>query len=473
MKLNYKEKLTHPVFKVAREIVTEEGLESYVIGGFVRDLMLGRPSKDIDIVVVGNGLALAEKVAAKLRVKKVSTFKSFGTAHFVYKDLDVEFVGARKESYNRDSRKPIIEDGSLADDQNRRDFTINALALSLHADNFGDLIDPFNGIVDLENGIIRTPLDPSITYSDDPLRMLRAIRFATQLDFKIENKSLEAIKENAERLSIISAERISEELNKIILSDKPSRGFKLLNSTQLLHQFFPELVNLQGVETINGHSHKDNFYHTLEVLDNISEETDNLWLRWAAILHDIAKAPTKRYNKNIGWTFHGHEDLGAKMVPKIFARLKLPLDAKMRYVQKLVRLHLRPISLIHGDVTDSAVRRLLNEAGDDVDDLMTLCDADITSKNELKVKRYKKNFLLVKEKLKTVEEKDQVRNFQPPIDGAVIMKVFDINPRSEIGTIKSRIKDAILEGEIENDYDQAYEMMLKLGQELGLELRKP
>lgn len=473
MKLNYKEKLTHPVFKVAREIVTEEGLESYVIGGFVRDLILGRPSKDIDIVVVGSGLALAEKVAAKLRVKKVSTFKSFGTAHFVYKDLDVEFVGARKESYNRDSRKPIIEDGSLADDQNRRDFTINALALSLHADNFGDLIDPFNGIVDLENGIIRTPLDPSITYSDDPLRMLRAIRFATQLDFKIENKSLEAIKENAERLSIISAERISEELNKIILSDKPSRGFKLLNSTQLLHQFFPELVNLQGVETINGHSHKDNFYHTLEVLDNISEETDNLWLRWAAILHDIAKAPTKRYNKNIGWTFHGHEDLGAKMVPKIFARLKLPLDAKMRYVQKLVRLHLRPISLIHGDVTDSAVRRLLNEAGDDVDDLMTLCDADITSKNELKVKRYKKNFLLVKEKLKTVEEKDQVRNFQPPIDGAVIMKVFDINPRSEIGTIKSRIKDAILEGEIENDYDQAYEMMLKLGQELGLELRKP
>lgn len=473
MKLNYKEKLTHPVFKVAREIVTEEGLESYVIGGFVRDLILGRPSKDIDIVVVGNGLALAEKVAAKLRVKKVSTFKSFGTAHFVYKDLDVEFVGARKESYNRDSRKPIIEDGSLADDQNRRDFTINALALSLHADNFGDLIDPFNGIVDLENGIIRTPLDPSITYSDDPLRMLRAIRFATQLDFKIENKSLEAIKENAERLSIISAERISEELNKIILSDKPSRGFKLLNSTQLLQQFFPELVNLQGVETINGHSHKDNFYHTLEVLDNISEETDNLWLRWAAILHDIAKAPTKRYNKNIGWTFHGHEDLGAKMVPKIFARLKLPLDAKMRYVQKLVRLHLRPISLIHGDVTDSAVRRLLNEAGDDVDDLMTLCDADITSKNELKVKRYKKNFLLVKEKLKTVEEKDQVRNFQPPIDGAVIMKVFDINPRSEIGTIKSRIKDAILEGEIENDYDQAYEMMLKLGQELGLELRKP
>src|SRR5690554_215889 len=473
MKLNYKEKLTHPVFKVAREIVTEEGLESYVIGGFVRDLILGRPSKDIDIVVVGNGLALAEKVAAKLRVKKVSTFKSFGTAHFVYKDLDVEFVGARKESYNRDSRKPIIEDGSLADDQNRRDFTINALALSLHADNFGDLIDPFNGIVDLENGIIRTPLDPSITYSDDPLRMLRAIRFATQLDFKIENKSLEAIKENAERLSIISAERISEELNKIILSDKPSRGFKLLNSTQLLHQFFPELVNLQGVETINGHSHKDNFYHTLEVLDNISEETDNLWLRWAAILHDIAKAPTKRYNKNIGWTFHGHEDLGAKMVPKIFARLKLPLDAKMRYVQKLVRLHLRPISLIHGDVTDSAVRRLLNEAGDDVDDLMTLCDADITSKNELKVKRYKKNFLLVKEKLKNVEEKDKVRNLQLPIYGAVIMKVFDINPRSEIGTIKSRIKDAILEGEIENDYDQAYEMMLKLGQELGLELRKP
>lgn len=472
MKLNYKEKLNHPVFKVARDIVTEEGLEAYVIGGFVRDLMLERPSKDIDIVVVGDGLSLAEKVAQKLRVKKVSRFKSFGTAHFKYKDLEVEFVGARKESYQRDSRKPIVEDGTLADDQNRRDFTINALALSLHSDNFGDLIDPFHGMQDLENKTIKTPLDPTITYSDDPLRMLRAIRFATQLNFKIELKSLEAIKENAERLSIISKERISEELNKIILSDTPSRGFKLLYSTHLLHQFLPELVALAGVETINGHSHKDNFYHTLEVLDNIAKESDDLWLRWAAIMHDIAKAPTKRYNKKVGWTFHGHEDVGARMVPKIFRRLKLPMDHKMKYVQKLVRLHLRPIALVKGDVTDSAIRRLLNEAGDDIDDLMMLCNADITSKNEFKIKKYKKNFQAVEDKLKTVEEKDKVRNFQPPITGNLIMKTFDITPRSEIGTIKNKIKEAILEGEIQNDFEEAYQMMLKLGKELGLELRK-
>lgn len=468
MKLNYKDKLKHPVFKVTRDIVTEEGLESYVIGGFVRDLILERPSKDIDIVVVGNGLELAEKVAEKLRVKKVSRFKSFGTAHFNYKDLDVEFVGARRESYQRDSRKPIVEDGTLADDQKRRDFTINALALNLHEDGFGDIIDPFNGIEDLEKGIIRTPLDPETTYSDDPLRMLRAIRFATQLDFKIENKSLAAIKENAERLSIISKERIIDELNKIILSDTPSRGFKLLYSTHLLHQFFPEMVNLAGVETINNHSHKDNFYHTLEVLDNISEHTDDLWLRWAAIMHDIAKPPTKRYNKKTGWTFHGHEDLGAKMVPRIFRRLKLPMDAKMKYVQKLVRLHLRPISLVKGDVTDSAIRRLLNEAGDDIEDLMLLCNADITSKNEFKVKRYRNNFKKVEEKLKSVEEKDNVRNFQPPIDGKLIMETFKIPPCSEIGTIKNKIKEAILEGEIQNDYQEAYDMMLKLGEELGL-----
>ncbi|RYM30803.1 HD domain-containing protein [Brumimicrobium glaciale] len=468
MKLNYKEKLKHPVFKVTRDIITTEGLESYVIGGFVRDLILDRPSKDIDIVVVGNGLELAEKVAEKLRVKKVTTFKSFGTAHFNYKDLDIEFVGARKESYQRDSRKPIVEDGTLDEDQKRRDFSINALALSLHEDNFGDLIDPFNGIEDLEKGIIRTPLDPETTYSDDPLRMLRAIRFATQLDFKIEIKSLNAIKENAERLSIISAERISEELNKIILSDTPSRGFKLLNSTHLLHQFFPEMVNLSGVETINGHSHKDNFYHTLEVLDNIAEHTDDLWLRWAAIMHDIAKPPTKRYNEKIGWTFHGHEDLGAKMVPKIFRRMKLPMDHKMKYVQKLVRLHLRPISLVKGDVTDSAIRRLLNEAGDDIEDLMLLCNADITSKNDFKVKKYRNNFKKVEEKLKSVEEKDSVRNFQPPIDGQLIMETFDIKPCGEIGTIKNRIKEAILEGKIQNDYEEAFQMMLKLGEELGL-----
>ncbi|RFC55155.1 CCA tRNA nucleotidyltransferase [Brumimicrobium aurantiacum] len=466
--MNYKEKLKHPVFKVTRDIITEENLESYVIGGYVRDLLLDRPSKDIDIVVVGSGLDLAEKVAKKLRVKKVSRFKSFGTAHFVYKDLDIEFVGARKESYNRDSRKPIVEDGTLEEDQQRRDFTINALALSLHADNFGELIDPFDGLVDLEKGIIRTPLDPETTYSDDPLRMLRAIRFATQLDFKIENKSLNAIKENAERLSIISAERIVDELNKIILSNSPSRGFKLLNATNLLQQFFPEMVNLGGIETINGHSHKDNFYHTLEVLDNISEHTDNLWLRWAAIMHDIAKPPTKRYNKKTGWTFHGHEDLGAKMVPKIFRRMKLPMDAKMKYVQKLVRLHLRPIALVKGDVTDSAIRRLLNEAGDDIDDLMLLCNADITSKNDFKVKRYRNNFKRVEEKLRTVEEKDNVRNFQPPIDGKIIMDTFGIEPCSEIGTIKKSIKEAILEGQIKNDYDEAFEMMLKLGADLGL-----
>ena len=468
MKLNYKEKLKHPVFKVTRDIITAEGLESYVIGGFVRDLILDRPSKDIDIVVVGNGLELAEKVAEKLRVKKVTRFKSYGTAHFNYKDLDIAFVGARKESYQRDSRNPIVEDGTLDEDQKRRDFSINALALSLHEDNFGDLIDPFNGIEDLEQGIIRTPLDPETTYSDDPLRMLRAIRFATQLDFKIEIKSLNAIKENAERLSIISAERISEELNKIILSDTPSRGFKLLNSTHLLHQFFPEMVNLSGVETINGHSHKDNFYHTLEVLDNISEHTNDLWLRWAAIMHDIAKPPTKRYNEKIGWTFHGHEDLGAKLVPKIFRRMKLPMDNKMRYVQKLVRLHLRPISLIKGDVTDSAIRRLLNEAGDNIEDLMLLCNADITSKNDFKVKKYRNNFKKVEEKLKSVEEKDNVRNFQPPIDGQLIMDTFDIKPCSEIGTIKNRIKEAILEGQIQNDYNEAFEMMLNLGKEMGL-----
>ncbi len=468
MEANFKDKLNHPVFKVIRDIISEEDLSAYVIGGFVRDLLIDRTSKDIDIVVVGNGLELAKKVAQKMKVKKVSLFKSFGTAHFRYKDLDVEFVGARKESYRNDSRKPIVEDGTLEDDQNRRDFTINALALNLHPDHFGNLIDPFNGLRDLENGIVRTPLVPAETYSDDPLRMLRAIRFATQLDFKIEIESLNAIKENAERLSIISKERISEELNKIILSNTPSRGFKLLNSTRLLHQFFPELVALSGVDTINGHSHKDNFYHTLEVLDNISKVSDNLWLRWAAILHDIAKAPTKRYNKKTGWTFHGHEDLGAKMVPKIFRNLKLPLDGKMKYVQKLVRLHLRPIALVKGNVKDSAIRRLLNEAGDDVEDLMLLCNADITSKNEFKVKKYRKNFKIVEEKLKLVEEKDKVRNFQPPINGKIIMDTFDIGPCNEIGAIKGRIKEAILEGKIQNDYNQAFEMMLDLGKELGL-----
>ncbi len=469
MSHNYSQYLKHPVFKVASEIVTEKNVEAYVIGGFVRDLLLDRPSKDIDIVVVGSGLDLAKACAEKLRVKKVSTFERFGTAHFRYKDLEVEFVGARKESYRSDSRKPSVEDGSLRDDQNRRDFSINALALNLHKDHFGELIDPFNGRVDLDKKIIRTPLEPAKTYSDDPLRMMRAIRFATKLDFKIENKSLEAIAENAHRLEIISRERIVTELNKIILSDTPSRGFKLLYSTKLLHQFFPEMIALQGIETRDGKSHKDNFYHTLEVLDNISENTPNLWLRWSALLHDIAKPATKRFDTKVGWTFHGHEDLGARMVPKIFKRLKLPLDAKMKYVQKLVRLHLRPISLVKGFVTDSAVRRLLFEAGDDIDDLMVLCNADITSKNEFKVKKYKKNFATVKEKLIAVEEKDRIRNFQPPVSGELIMKTFGLEPGEEIGTIKSKIKDAILEGVIANNKEEAYQFMLEIAKELGLE----
>ncbi|MFT6245253.1 MAG: tRNA nucleotidyltransferase/poly(A) polymerase [Salibacteraceae bacterium] len=469
MSNNYSQYLKHPVFKVASQIVTEQNLEAYVIGGFVRDLILERPSKDIDIVVIGNGLDLAKACADKLRVKKVSVFERFGTAQFVYKDLEVEFVGARKESYRSDSRKPTVENGTLQDDQNRRDFSINALAISLHKDNFGDLIDPFGGMEDIENEIIRTPLEPAKTYSDDPLRMMRAIRFATQLDFKIERKSLEAISENAHRLEIISQERIMDELNKIILSKTPSRGFKLLNSTKLLHQFFPEMIALQGIETRDGKSHKDNFYHTLEVLDNISENTDNLWLRWAAIMHDIAKPPTKRFNDKAGWTFHGHEDLGARWVPKIFKRMKLPLDHKMKYVQKLVRLHLRPISLVKGHVTDSAVRRLLFEAGDDVDDLMTLCNADITSKNDFKVKKYKKNFDEVKQKLLAVEEKDHIRNFQPPVSGDLIMKTFGLEPCAEIGVLKNKIKEAILEGTIENDKEEALQFMLDQAKEMGLE----
>lgn len=472
MTKNLSQHLTHPVFKVASEIVTEQNLEAYVIGGYVRDLLLDRPSKDIDIVVVGNGLDLAKACAEKLRVKKVSLFENFGTAQFVYKDLDVEFVGARKESYRKDSRKPIVEDGTLKDDQDRRDFTINALALSLHKDNFGELIDPFNGVEDLEKQIIRTPLEPSRTYSDDPLRMMRAVRFASQLDFKIEKKSLESIRDNAERLDIISKERIMDELNKIILSPTPSRGFNLLFSTHLLHQFFPEMIALYGVETIKGKSHKDNFHHTLEVLDNISLNTDNLWLRWAAIMHDIAKPPTKRFNNKVGWTFHGHEDMGARMVPKIFKRFKLPMDAKMKYVQKLVRLHLRPISLVKGHVTDSAIRRLLSEAEDDIDDLMTLCNADITSKNEMKVKRYKENFKLVKQKLLEVEEKDRIRNFQPPVTGQMIMETFGLNPCQEIGDIKAKIKEAILEGEIQNDPKEAFDLMIKIGSEMGLETIK-
>jgi putative nucleotidyltransferase with HDIG domain len=468
MSTNYAQALKHPVFKVISKYIGEKNLEAFVIGGFVRDLLLENPSKDIDIVVVGDGPQLANDVAEILRVKKVSVFKTYGTAHFRYKDIDVEFVGARKESYSPNSRKPETQIGTLKDDQNRRDFTINALALSLHPSNFGELIDPFNGVDDLKKGIIRTPLEPEITFSDDPLRMLRAIRFATRLDFKIDTVCLEAILKQSARIDIISKERIADELNKIILTKTPSRGFKLLQSTRLLERFFPEMTALQGVEIIDGKGHKDNFLHTLEVLDNICLHTDDLWLRWAAILHDIAKPPTKRFDKEIGWTFHGHEDLGAKMVPKIFKNLKLPLDNKMKYVQKLVRLHLRPISLVKGFVTDSAVRRLLSEAEDDIDDLMKLCNADITSKNEFKVKKYKNNFELVAQKLKAVEEKDRIRNFQPPVSGQLIMTTFNLQPCAEIGIIKSTIKEAILDGQIENSPEQAYELMLKIGESLGL-----
>lgn len=468
MSQNFADKIKHPVFKVVSQVISENNLEAYVIGGFVRDLLLDRPSKDIDIVVLGNGLELAEKAAEILRVKKVSYFKNFGTAHFRYKDLDIEFVGARRESYQRDSRKPIVEDGTLDDDQKRRDFTINALAIDLRKESFGNLIDPFNGLSDLENGILRTPLEPSQTYSDDPLRMMRAIRFASQLNFKIESSSLKALLENAHRLEIISQERIIDEVNKIVLSKKPSRGFELLFSTKLLHQFFPEMVALHGVQTIDGKSHKDNFFHTLEVLDNVAENSDDLWLRWAAIMHDIAKPPTKRFDEKVGWTFHGHEELGARLTPKIFTKLRLPLDHKMKFVQKLVRLHLRPIALVKSTVTDSAIRRLLFEAGDDVDALMTLCNADITSKNEFKVKKYKKNFEIVMEKLKEVEEKDKLRNFQPPVSGELIMQTFGLGPCAEIGIIKTEIKDAILEGLIPNEEVAAKDLMFQIGGRLGL-----
>lgn len=468
--MNLKEHLKAEIFQVISEVASENGISTFVIGGFVRDLIIGRPSKDIDFVVLGSGLDMAEKVSERLGITKVAYFKNFGTAAFKWNDLDIEFVGARKESYDRNSRKPVVENGSLADDQNRRDFTINALAISLGKSSFGEVVDPFGGLDDLDKKIIRTPLDPDITYSDDPLRMLRAVRFSTQLNFTIEKDSLEAIERNAHRLDILSRERIADELNKIILSPKPSIGFKLLFKTRLLHEFFPEMVALEGVDTKDGKSHKDNFYHTLEVLDNISEYTDDLWLRWSAILHDIAKPKTKRFDKKAGWTFHGHEELGARMVPKIFKRLKLPLDSKMKYVEKLVRLHLRPIALVNGSVTDSAVRRLLFEAGDDIEDLMTLCNADITSKNEYRVRKYRSNFEKVKQKLKDVEERDQIRNFQPPISGKEVMQIFNLEPCKIVGEIKSEIKEAILEGEIKNNYNDAYDFMLKIAPKYGLEV---
>ncbi len=462
-----KKHLQHPIFKKLSELADATGTEIYVIGGYVRDIFLNRPSKDIDIVVIGNGIKFAE-AAGKLLETKVSVFKNFGTAMLRHGDLEVEFVGARKESYRLESRKPIVENGTLEDDQKRRDFSINAMALGLNTANFGTLLDPFKGVDDLETRLIRTPLDPIETFSDDPLRMMRAIRFATQLDFTISEDAIEAIKKNSERIKIVSAERITDELNRIILAKKPSIGFIHLFDTGLLKHIFPQMAELHGVEVIAGKGHKDNFYHTLQVLDNLAENTEDLWLRWAAILHDIAKPATKRFEPGHGWTFHGHEDRGARMVPKIFAQLKLPLNEKMKLVQKLVQLHLRPIVLAQDVVTDSAVRRLLFEAGEEIDGLMLLCNADVTTKNEYKIKKYRSNFDLVKQKLKDVEQSDQLRNWQPPVSGEDIMGAFNISAGRNVGIIKTQIREAILEGEIKNSKEEAYEYMLERGKELGL-----
>ncbi len=448
--------LNEPIFKLIQQSSDELNIDTYAIGGYVRDFFLERKSKDIDVVTLGKSIDLANLLHQKLGEEAhLSVFKNFGTAQIKYHDLEIEFVGARKESYNHNSRNPIVEDGSLEDDQNRRDFTINAIAIGLSKNNFGKLLDPFNGLNDLTNKTLKTPLNPDITYSDDPLRMMRAIRFASQLNFKIDVPSFEAISKNKNRIKIISAERIADEINKIILSQKPSVGFKLLLNSGLLDLIFPELVKLQGTETINGLSHKDNFYHTLEVLDNVAEKSNNLWLRWAAILHDIAKPATKRFEEGHGFTFHGHEDKGARMVPKIFANLKLPLNEKMKHVQKLVELHLRPIVLAKTEVTDSAIRRLLFEAGDKIEDLMILCESDITTKNPNKVKKYLHNFEIVRQKLIEIEEKDKIRNWQPPITGEQIMAIYNIVPSKKIGLLKNALKEAILDGLVGNNFEEA------------------
>jgi len=457
-----------PVFLMLSKVAEKCNTEAYIIGGFVRDFLIDREVKDLDVVVVGNGIDFAHEVSKELGNQKIKVFKNFGTAMLRYEDWELEFVGARKESYRHDSRKPVVESGTLRDDQLRRDFTINALAIGLSGRSKGKFLDPFNGLKDLQDGVICTPTDPEKTFSDDPLRMMRAIRFATQLNYTIDSAALSAIAKMKGRMNIVSSERITTELNKIILADRPSIGFKLLFKTGLLEEFFPEMVALQGVEEKNGIRHKDNFYHTLEVLDNVAQESTNLWLRWSAILHDIAKPPTKRFFDGIGWTFHGHEDKGSRMVPKIFKRLKLPLDHQMKYVQKMVALHLRPIALTKEEATDSAIRRLLFDAGDTIDDLMILCKSDITSKNEKKVRRYLSNYEKVKKRLVEVEEKDKVRNWQPPISGDEIMTTFGISPSREVGIIKNSIKEAILDGEISNEPAEARALMLALGKDLGL-----
>jgi poly(A) polymerase len=465
--------LNNPIFKIISDIITKSRQECFVIGGYVRDCLLERDSKDIDIVVLGSGIELAKEVAAKIGKRtRVSVFKNFGTAMLKYNDYEIEFVGARKESYRKSSRKPVVEDGTLEDDQRRRDFTINALALSLNKDTYGMLVDPFGGLSDLNNKIIRTPLDPDKTYSDDPLRILRAIRLASQLNFNIEKNSLSAIHKNRSRISIISQERITDELNKIILSPNPYKAFVLLEKTGVLALIFPELDQMKGVEIKDGKTYKDIFRHSIKVLDNISKKTDNLWLRWSALLHDIGKPSTKRYSPDQGWTFHSHEFVGEKMISDIFRKFKLPTGWQMKYVQKLVNLHHRPIVLALEEVTDSAVRRLLYDAGDDIDDLMTLCEADITSKIGERVQMYMKNFRLVRKKLKEIEEKDAIRKFQPPISGELIMQIFNMQPCKEVGIIKNAIKDAILDGEIKNNYDEAYQYMLKKAKEIGLKPAK-